>query len=455
MSFTHLRPLQSDPRVIEAKKLLLDAVEDQKKSITEVRPPNPSLQDNYNEMLEKLGRQRGGKLWFPYLGTGIGNGPLVELLDGSVKYDFISGIGVHHFGHSHPAIIASSINAAISNTVMQGHLQQNGDQVELIDTLISESEMDHCFITTTGSMANENALKIALQKNRPASRIIAFERAFCGRTWAMAQVTEKPFVREGLPVTIGVDYIPFFNPDEPEKSTKAAVDKLKHLLWRHPNEYALMICELIQGEGGFYPGSTQFFKAIMEILKDNGIAICVDEVQTFGRTSRLFAYQHFGLEDLVDIVTIGKLSQICATLYKTDYQPSPGLLSQTFTSSTQAIQASKTMIDYMLKENFFGAKGKNIQINTYFKGKFADIAKRHPNLIRGPYGLGAMVAFTPLDGDSKRVNQFVNNLFDAGVMSFICGREPMRARFLVPVAAVSEQDIDKVCVILEETLKCS
>ncbi len=441
--------------IIEAKNRLIEAVEKEKQAITAVRPPDPSLQEGYKQTLEELGSRRGGKLWFPYLGSGIGNGALVKLLDGSVKYDFIGGIGVHHFGHSHPAVMESSIDAAISDTVMQGHLQQNKDQKELIDLLVKESKMDHCFITTTGSMANENALKIALQKNRPASRILAFERAFCGRTWAMAQVTEKPFVREGLPVTLGVDYLPFFDPDEPEKSTKKAVDTLKHLLWRHPNEYAMMICELIQGEGGFYPGSTEFFRSIMGILKDNNIAICADEVQTFGRTSRLFAYQHFGLEDLVDIVTIGKLSQICATLYKIEYRPRPGLLSQTFTSSTQAIRASKTMIELMLSTGFFGPEGKNMQINATFTKKFEEIASRNPGLIRGPYGLGAMVAFTPLDGEAKRVNQFVNNLFEAGLMSFICGREPMRTRFLVPVGAVTEKDIDQACVILEETLKCS
>lgn len=440
----------NDPRVKEAKKLLLEAVREQQEKITGIRLPDPTLEKEYKETIERFGQNRGGSLWFPFIGAGIGKGPFVQLLDGSIKYDFISGIGVHHFGHSHPKIIESSIDAAISDTVMQGHLQQNIDQVELIELLVKESGLDHCFLSTTGAMANENGLKIALQKNFPANRVLAFERAFCGRTWAMAQITEKNDVREGLPVNLAVDYIPFYDHNHPEKSITLAVASLKKYLKRYPKSHAAMICELIQGEGGFYPGSREFFTEIMTILKEHEIAVIIDEVQTFGRTSRLFAFQHYALEEYADIVTIGKLSQVCATLYKTDYKPRPGLLSQTFTSSTQAIHAAKSIIRLMIEEGFFGENGKNSQVHRQFVKRFEEIRN-----ISGPYGLGAMVAFTPLNGDAKKVKAFVDRLYHAGVLSFICGKEPTRTRFLVPVGAVSNLDIDNVCTIVEEMLQCS
>ncbi|NGX42306.1 MAG: Acetylornithine/acetyl-lysine aminotransferase [Chlamydiae bacterium] len=455
MSITHLGALKANHRLAEAKKMLLEAVSEQQKKLTGIRPSDPEREQYYNNALETLAKYRGAPLWYPYLGSGIGNGALVELMDGSVKYDFIGGIGVHHFGHGHPEIISACVEGAISDLVMQGHLQQNTDSLELIDILVTESKLDHCFLTTSGSMANENALKIAFQKNHPAKRILAFEGCFCGRTLAMSQITEKPMVREGLPVDLDVDYIPFYSPEEPEKSTKRAIETLKKFLWRHPKGYALMIFEMIQGEGGYYPGDTEFFRQIMEVLKNHNIAIVIDEVQTFGRTSKLFAFQHFGLQDLVDMVNIGKLAQVCATLFTDEYNPRPGLLSQTFTSSSAAIHASKTMIHLMIKEGFFGPNGKNMKINEHFTKNFKSIAKRHPNIIRGPYGLGAMVAFTPLDGDSNRIIQFGKNLFQAGVMSFVCGRDPTRARFLPPVGAVRPQDIDSVTKIVEETLLCS
>lgn len=446
---------EKDPRIIEAKKLILESLNEHRQTLTGIKAPDPNRVQEYAELIDSYGQQRGGNLWFPFIGSGIGNGPFVELLDGSVKYDFISGIGVYHFGHSHPDLILSSIDAALSDTTMQGHLQQNKDQVELVDLLIKQSGLDHCFLTTAGSMANENGLKIAFQKNYPANRVLAFEHAFCGRTLALSQITEKHNVRVGLPVTIPVDYIPFFDPDKPEESTCKAIHVLKKVFCRYPKQHALMICELIQGEGGFYPGSAEFFRAIMTLLKDQGVAVLVDEVQTFGRTSELFAYRHFEIEDLVDIVTIGKMSQVCATLFRSAYKPNPGLLSQTFTSSTQAIHAAKTMIQMMIKENFFGKEGKNLAIHQYFVKQLEEIHKRHPSKIKGPYGLGAMVAFSPLNGEFDQVKAFVDRLFHAGVLSFVCGKNPTRTRFLVPVGAISMRHIDQVCQIVEEVLLCS
>ena len=72
------------------------------------RPANAERKIGYDELLNNS-VQRAGSLFFPYLGAGMGNGRLVELADGSVKFDMIGGIGVHHFGHSNPAVIAPRV----------------------------------------------------------------------------------------------------------------------------------------------------------------------------------------------------------------------------------------------------------------------------------------------------------------------------------------------------------
>ena len=72
-------------------------------------------------------------MYYPYLGSGIGRGALVELADGSVKYDFITGIGVHYMGHNHPALLEAGVDAALTNTVMQGNLQQNVESARLVE----------------------------------------------------------------------------------------------------------------------------------------------------------------------------------------------------------------------------------------------------------------------------------------------------------------------------------
>lgn len=444
--------LEQDARIAEAKKLIQETIDDYRKLLTTVKPSVSALEKEYEMLLQKFSEERGGPTWFPYLGSGIGNGVLVELCDGSVKYDFITGIGVHSFGHSHPQLIAAAIDAAIANTAMQGHLQQNRDTVQLTELLLRISRMDHCFLTTSGAMANENALKIAFQKKFPATRILAFEKCFAGRTLVTAQISDKPSFREGLPCTVAVDYIPFYDPQYPEESTKRALQILKGHLMRYPKQHAVMCCELVLGEAGFYPGSKEFFIQIMTLLKDSGIAIFVDEVQTFGRTLEPFAFHYFGLEDYVDIVSIGKMSQVCATIFKKEYKPQPGLLSQTFTGSTAAIHCGKFIIESLIQEGFYGAEGRIAKLHQYFVQHLESMHKRHPEYICGPYGLGGMIAFTPYDGETKKVIQYVQKLFKAGVMSFIAGNQPTRVRFLMPIGSVTFEDIDHVCQLIEQTL---
>lgn len=430
---------------------ILKHVETQRKQITAARGPDPALQEKYAQTLKRFNDYRGFDLWHPFLGTGRGNGALVELADGSVKYDFISGIGVH-FGHMHPALIKASLEAAVQDTVMQGNLQQNVDSFELMEKMLSLSGLDHCFLTSSGSMANENALKIVFQKKFPANRLLAFERTFAGRTLSLATLSDKPSYREKLPSTITVDYLPFYDWKEPEKSQKWCLETLKKHLKRYPKQHAGMILELIQGEGGFYPGSREFFWALIEVLRENNIAVFVDEIQTFGRTENPFAFQNFGLHDMVDVVTVGKIFQLAATLFRKEFKPAEGLLSQTVTAATSSIRASKAILDLYETEKYWGPDGKIRQLRNHFVNHLKAISERHPDLLEGPFGYGLMIALTPFQGDPKRVTCFVRELFEAGVIAFISGDSPLRVRFLVPAGGVTFADIDEVAKIIETTL---
>lgn len=445
--------MAKDPRLHEAKRLLLEAASDYSKKISTVKPADPERKIAYDQLLERFKEARGGKLWYPYIGSGIGNGPLVELLDGSVKYDFITGIGTHYWGHSHQDLISTSFDAACSDTIMQGNLMQNRDSLDLMELLLKNSGLDHCILSTSGVIANENAIKIAFQNRHPAYRILAFEHCFAGRTWSFSQITDKPAYRIGLPNNIFVDYIPFYDPEDPEGSTQRTIQVLKEHLKRYPQQHAAMIAELVQGEGGFYPGSTEFFTAIMKILKEHKIAIFVDEIQTFGRTEKLFAFQHFKLEEFVDIVSLGKLSQVCATLFRKDFNPKPGLLSQTFTGSIASIRASYKIIDSLLHGGYYGPEGKIAKIHRFFVERLKEIEDRNPGFIKGPFGIGGMIAFTPFNGEYEGSFKLTHDLFDEGVITFIAGSNPTRVRFLPPIGAINFEQITEVCKILESVLK--
>ena len=450
--------LRNDARVQQAKDLLAAALSDAQKEITGVKGPDKKLKETYSQWLERCGEARGANTYYKYLGSGLGNGPLVELADGSVKYDFITGIGVHYFGHCHESIMLSGVNAALSDTVMQGHLQQNCDQVLLMESFLNLVKkngalLNHCFLTSSGATANENALKIIFQKNHPANRMLAFKKCFAGRTLALAQMTDKAAYRDGIPRGMDVDYLPFYDEKDHKGSIERAVQVLNSHIERFPGAYAGMCFELIQGEGGYFPGNREFFIEIIKVLKANNIAVWIDEVQTFGRTDEAFAFQHFALDEFVDVVTVGKMSQVCATLYRSSYKPRPGLVSQTFTSSTAAIRASLVILEELRHGGLCGKNGRIVQLHECFKSELVKLAEKFPGQFLGPYGMGGMCAFTVFDGDLMKTKDFAARLFDAGVISFIAGKNPTRIRFLPPVMAVEESHVLEVSAILEEVMK--
>ncbi len=449
------KQFHSDPKVKEAKKLIKEALKSHQEKITGLMPSSDPK--SYQELIKKLSENRGGKLFYDYIGSGFGKGPFVELADGSTKYDFITGIGVHYFGHSHPGLMESLIDGAISNTVMQGNLQQNTDSEKLIDLLLTQAniygaDLSHVVLTSSGVMAVENALKMAFQKNHPADRVLAFNKCFHGRTIAVAGITDKAKYRDGLPEAFCVDYLPFYD----EKDHKGSLDRMECALagyiTRYPGKHAAILCEVIQGEAGSWLGNTEYFEKLFTICRENNISIIIDEVQSFGRTEKLFAFQYFGLDKYVDFVTIGKNSQTCATIYRGNHKPRPGLISQTFTSSSTAINASYFVINSLINDGYLGPDGKINKIHSYFSKKLEELHKAHPDKIEGPWGIGAMVAMTLFKGDAAKSKDFTFKLFKNGVLSFIAGQHPTRVRFLVPAGAIENHHIDEVCKIIDKTL---
>ena len=459
MATTRHQALVNDPRVAAARALLHAAIAEHQSALpSSPMPANPALTPAYDAMLARFAITRGRGLFFPYLGSGLGRGAWVELADGSVKLDFISGIGAHPFGHGGPELIDAHLDAAFGDGVMQGNLQQNPESLEFSERLLDEAnrgapgQFAHAFLTTTGAMANENGAKVLFQRKAPATRVLAFSHCFAGRTLGMSWVTDKHAGRVGLPKVLDVDYIPFYDPEKGEASTRHAVSVLRRHLERYQGQHALFIAELVQGEGGYHTGTTAFYRALFELCRAHGVGVMIDEVQTFGRTHEMFAFQHYGIADLVDVVTVGKLSQVCATLFRAEFNPSPGLLSQTFTGATSALYFGLTVLQRLRDDHHFGADGRNAAIHRYFVAHLERIAAAHPDWVAGPFGVGAMVGFTPFGGDGKRATLLLNRLYANGLMGFNAGSEPTRLRFLVPLLAVTDADIDAAVAILEATL---
>lgn len=439
--------IYNHPKVLEAKQLLLSVLRDEQRKITGVKPANADLKEEYEAALGALNHIRTYPMFYPYLGSGLGNGPLVQLLDGSVKYDFIGGIGPAYLGHSDLDSLGVRIDAALTDTVMQGNLQQNIDPLHYMQKLLEASGMDHCFLSTSGAMATENGLKVAFHYKRSATRVLAFENCFMGRTLALAQVTDKAAYRYGLPNTLPVDYLPFYSD---EGSTENAVKLLRKYIERYPGLHGAMCFELIQGEGGFNVGTHHFFKALMRVLKECDIPVIADEVQTFGRTTELFAYDYFDLREYVDIVSIGKIAKCCATLFTNRLKPKGGLLGQTFMGSTSSIKHSLYVLKGFLEGDYLKKNGECFEA---CRKLIEHLKAKHPGKIQGPYGVGSMVAVTIGDGDPEKTRQFAKKLFQEGLIAFTAGKDVMRIRMLIPVPALREGDLEKAFAILDRVLE--
>jgi len=464
----------SDPEIQGTVRTLVDAVRSRCETITDIRGPLDGSGEAYESLMARAADVRGRGLLYPYIGSGAGNGALVELADGSVKWDMICGIGVHFFGHSDAEMVEAAITGALDDTVKHGNLQSNMDAYEFGEVLLAEarknSRLAHCFLSTGGAMANENALKVCFQKHAPASRIIAFKDCFMGRTITMSQIGDAAGNRVGIPLSTLIDYMPFYDEVAAERMGHTrfidmALMHLQQYIDRYPKQHAVFIFELIQGEGGFNTSTAEYFKALMECCKANDIAVWDDEIQTFGRTETMFAYEHFGLGDYVDVFCVGKMTHACATLFTEEYNPAPGLLSGTFTGETVSFRVGKKVIERLRDGGYYGKDGKIARHHQLFREQVRAMANRHPDWfppvpeklgtpgskdIVG--GQGGMMRFSPFGGDKAKIVAACKACYDEGVILFYCGHGPYHIRMLPPLGVMNEADWPRVFECVERGL---
>lgn len=479
---THVTPsmtaggaLRASPAVKAAIETLTREVRSAAATITNIRPANPGLKTSYEQLMRRAGEVRGRGLLYPYLGSGLGHGALVELADGSVKWDMISGIGVHFFGHSDPDLIGESLWGSLDDTVKHGNLQSNFEAYEFGEVLLAEAKkntrLKHAYVATSGAMANENALKVCYQKHAPASRVLAFKDCFMGRSITMCQIGDAADYRQGIPLSTLVDYMPFYDhgavermgPGGKRKFIDMSVEHLMQHIHRYPGQHACFIFEMVQGEGGFNVGDRDFFKELMDVCRTHRIAIWDDEIQTWGRTNRMFAYDLFDLGDYVDVFCVGKMTQACATLYTEEYNPKAGLLSGTFTGEGPSFRVGTRVISRLRDGNYFGDSGEFAQHHAAFRAQVKSLVAKHPAwfpvmpaLGSGPDalagGIGGMMKFTPFGGDKAKIQAVCKACFEMGVILFYCGHGPYHVRMLPPLPAMTLDQWPRIFDVIEKAM---
>jgi 4-aminobutyrate aminotransferase-like enzyme len=438
--------LLDTPRVREAARALVEAVQEELRE-RELAPKA------YERALHEVERLRGRPLFHPALAIGTGRGARVRLANGTTVLDFASGIGTYGFGHSDPDLLETAVVAAAGDSVFQGHLLPGVEYLKLSKALLRHAgpRLRHVWLSISGAIANENALKLIYQKHSPADRVVCFERGFAGRTLALAEITDKPGYREGLPVHGSALYVPFYRAEDPESTAKSVAALDAHLK-RYPGRIAAMLFEIVQGEGGFHTAPREFFVALMSRCKAAGIAVWVDEVQTFARTGELFAFRSFGLEEYVDVVTCGKTLQGSAALFARAYNPKPGLVAGTFAGATVGMAVGARIIERLENEGYLGPEGRIAVLGIRAERRYEMLRKRLPRAVGPRSGVGAMQAFVPFDGSAALTEAVLRTAFEEGLLSHSAGSSPTKIRMLLPFNTTDEE-LEAGFTILEKSLR--
>jgi 4-aminobutyrate aminotransferase-like enzyme len=409
--------------------------------------------DAMQAQLAELAIMRGRPAFYPYLGSGVGRGARAMLADGRWLIDFALGIGVHFFGHGNHDLIETAIRAAAADLTMQGNLIFNREYHAQMKTLLTHAPrgLEHCWLALSGADANENALKMVRQKRDGRPGVIAFLGCFHGRTCAMAEITDRPDYRIGQPSTFPVHYVPFYDRNDPQSAT-LALEALREVIAREGDRISTFIVELVQGEAGFVTAPRDFFVPLFDECKRAGIIVWVDEVQTFGRTGELFATTRLDLADYVDVVTIGKILQGSATLYRKNLAPDPGLVSGTFSGATVAMAVGRRIVEKLTGEGFFGPRGRELELERLTREHLERLARKHPGVISEIDGVGAMLAFRLGDGSLEATRAFIRRCFDQGLALYYGGHETACVRLFLPAGCLTADELGDAFTILDRCM---
>ena len=366
-----------------------------------------------------------------------GNGCTVWDSEGRAYTDFVAGIAVCNLGHAHPGV-SKALSDQANTLVHVSNLYYTVPQVELASWLVDNSFADRVFFCNSGAEANEAAIKLArkyfndkgdLRRNR----IIAAEKSFHGRTMATLSATGQAKIRQGFnPLLGGFDFVPFND-----------IDALKNKIT--PFTCAVII-EPVQGEGGVRCPDAGYLKDVRRLCDETGVLLIFDEIQTgIGRTGKLFAYEHFGVEP--DIMTLAKALAnglpIGAMLAKEHIAAAfgPGSHASTFGGTPAITAASLEVVRTLVRERIID---HCLQIGAYFKERLLWLKDRHDS-IADVRGIGLLLGIKLKTDGGPVVKKcmekgFLINCIQGNILRFI------------PPLIIEKNEIDSLITCLDEIL---
>ena len=269
-----------------------------------------------------------------------GKGCFVYDAAGTEYLDLYGGHAVISIGHAQPDYV-KAISEQAARLGFYSNSVENSLQTALAEKLGRASGYGDysLFLCNSGAEANENALKLAsFQTGR--AKVLAFSKAFHGRTSGAVAATENPSIRSPFNGTPNVEFTPL-------NDLEAARAKLA------TREFAAVIIEGIQGVSGIHCPTDEFLRGLRAAATETGTQLVLDEIQSgYGRTGRFFAHQWAGIRpDLITMAKgMGNGFPIGGVLIAPHFEARPGLLGTTFGGSHLACAAAIAVLDVMERE---------------------------------------------------------------------------------------------------------
>lgn len=359
-----------------------------------------------------------------------GQGALLFDDRGRQFIDCMGGHGVANIGHAHPRLI-EAITQQAQNLIILPETYFNDARARLLEKITTlVLGLERAFFCNSGAESIEAAIKFA-RLSTGRTQIIAAMRGFHGRTFgALSATWNKGYRHPFEPLVPDFLHIPFNNVE----AIHQAIGK----------ETAAVILEVIQGEGGVHPADLPFIQAARDYCTENGALLIIDEVQTgYGRTGKLFAFQHYDI--LPDMLCIAKGMAggipMGAVLFNTKIENlAPGLHGNTFGGNPLACAAASAVLEIIESENLCQ---QCTDKGTYL---FERLSKLQSPLIRDIRGKGLMVGIEL----KQKVAPYTSALENLGVLTLPTGLTVIR---LLPPLVISYAQLDQVVDGLSHVLQ--
>ncbi|GLU49773.1 aspartate aminotransferase family protein [Nocardiopsis ansamitocini] len=386
------------------------------------------------------------------LGITRAEGSYVWSETGRRYLDLTCGVGVTNVGHNHPGVM-SRVREQLDSLVHAGHnVSYYPSYVELAERLVAAVPGRYrAYFSNSGAEAVESALKMCMRATGRGG-LIAFRRGFHGRTLGTTSLsTSSAKYRIGYGEALpSVQHLPFpyafrsgrTEAEEVRECLRAFDEHLQ--LVTDPSQVAAVVVEPVQGEGGYLPAPVEFLRELARRCSELDIPLVLDEIQTgFGRTGRLFAYEHYGITPDVLVLAKGIANgmPLSAVVAREDLMLEwpPGAHGGTYGGNPVSCAAALAVLDLLDEPLLARAR----QVGDRLLEELRTILEAYPGVV-DVRGTGLMIGVEFLDGsgvpDHETVALLRAHAESEGLLLLPCGPDRNVIR-LIPPLTVSDDEL--------------